>query len=99
MKILFQGGWQAGRDAPDIKEVITVYCTKLASYVVKNKHKILLTSSSFEFDQIIATEIVRLCKEAAINTKEHLLYVLPQREAIVPTEGSVVRLRAGPAEG
>jgi hypothetical protein len=41
MKILFQGGWKEGRNAPETKALIEDYCLALAKYIVKEHHAIV----------------------------------------------------------
>ena len=91
MKILFQGGWKAGRDPDDIRDLIANYCRSLASHVVKQNHTIVLTSCS-DFDTIIADEIVRIAGISGRQSKDHLVYLLPEREKTLPEHGRVVRL-------
>lgn len=94
MRILFQGGWKAHRDPQGTREIIAEYCRALASYIVTHNHTVILTSSR-EFDEIIAHEIVEICQASGKKSKEYLLYLLPEREATLPADGRVIRLHGG----
>src|SRR5215470_15174973 len=89
VKILFQGGWKAGRDPENVREMIAEYCRALGSHIVKNNHTIVLTSCR-DFDSIIAQEIVRTAETSGRNSKNHLVYLLPERETALPKHGRVV---------
>ena len=91
MKVLFQGGWKAGRDPDQLRETIAEYCVCLASHIVNNNHAVVLTSTR-EFDALIAEEVVRVSQKLGRNVKDHLIYLLPEREATVPAHGRVVQI-------
>jgi hypothetical protein len=91
MKVLFQGGWKAGRDPDQLREMVAKYCVCLASHIVNNNHAVVLTSTR-EFDGLIAEEIVRVSQKLGRNVKDHLIYLLPEREATLPTHGRVVQI-------
>jgi hypothetical protein len=78
MKILFQGGWKAGRDPEGIRDTIASYCRSLATFIVKPGHTVVLTSYR-DFDKLIATEVVIASKAVSGNIKDHLLFLLPER--------------------
>jgi hypothetical protein len=94
MRILFQGGWKSRRDPEATREIITEYCRVLASYIVTLNHTVILTSRR-DFDEIIAHEIVEICRTSGKRSKDHLLYLLPEREATLPSDGRVIRLDEG----
>jgi predicted nucleotide-binding protein len=94
MKILFQGGWKAGRNPDETKETITKYCSCLARHIVTHGHTIVL-SSNRDFDRLIADEVCRASQAVGKSVKDHLLFLLPQRETEVPTQGRVVRFPEG----
>jgi predicted nucleotide-binding protein len=91
MKILFQGGWKAGRDPEGIRDTIASYCRSLATFIVKHGHTVVLTSYR-DFDKLIATEVVIASKAVSGSIKDHLLFLLPERVNAVPTEGRVIQL-------
>lgn len=91
MKILFQGGWKTGRNAPDTKELIEKYCRTLARFVIQEKHTIVLTSNR-EFDKLVADEVIAAAASESCNVKNHLLYMLPARELQLPQAGRVVTI-------
>jgi hypothetical protein len=87
MKILFQGGWKEGRNAPETKALIEDYCLALAKYIVKEHHAIVLTSNR-EFDKVVADKIIAAATSEGRNVKEHLIYFLPERERPLPPPGA-----------
>jgi hypothetical protein len=99
MKILFQGGWQAGRDPESTRAMITDYCCKLARFIVNENHTIVLTSIT-DCNKIVEDEIVRVAMELAKNPKDHLIYFLSQRQpkkrvendSRMPDHGRIVRM-------
>src|SRR5690349_7985401 len=91
MKILFQGGWKAGRDPDHLRETISDYCICLASYIVENNHTVVLTSMR-ESDALIAREITHIAEKTGRNVKDHLIYMLPERETILPKQGRVIQI-------
>jgi hypothetical protein len=91
MKILFQGGWKAGRDPESSRSKISEYCLKLGSFIVSDDHTIVLTSCR-EFDKIVGNEIARVAFETGKKSKDHLIYLLPEREGTLPEHGRVIRL-------
>jgi predicted nucleotide-binding protein len=88
MKILFQGGWRDHRDQPESKDKIADYCHSLAKHLVNSHHQLILTSTRY-YDNLIAQDIVLLAKEAGRDTKECLIYLLPNRYDDIPSEGRV----------
>jgi predicted nucleotide-binding protein len=92
MKILFQGGWKAGRDPENTRNMISDYCSKLASFIVSNNHTIVLTSCR-DFDKIVGDAIVSVALESGRKSKDHLIYFLPERELTLPEHGRVVRIQ------
>lgn len=90
-KILFQGGWKAGRNPDDTKSLITSYCKALARNVVANNHCIVLASPR-DFDSVVAQEVVAAASANGRSVKDHLTYLLPEREQVVPEQGRVIRI-------
>jgi predicted nucleotide-binding protein len=93
MKILFQGGWKAGRDPEFNKKLVSSYCESLAEQIVRNNHTIVLTSNR-EFDKIIADKVSVIAQAANKNIKNHLLFLLPDRIKDIPTKGVVKRFES-----
>ena len=91
MKILFQGGWKEGRNAPETKALIEDYCLALAKYIVKEHHAIVLTLNR-EFDKVVADKLIAAATSEGRNVKEHLIYFLPERERPLPPAGRVVTI-------
>lgn len=91
MKILFQGGWKEGRNAPETKALIQQYCRALAKCIIKERHTIVLTSNR-EFDKVVADELMATATAEGRNVKEHLMYFLPKRERPLPAVGRVVTI-------
>lgn len=91
MKILFQGGWKADRNAPETKALIEAYCQTLARYIVKEGHCIVLTSNR-EFDKVVADQVITAASAEGRNIKDHLMYLLPEREWPLPSAGRVVTI-------
>ncbi len=91
MKILFQGGWKEGRNPPDSKELIQAYCTALAEDVVRRNHTLVLGSNR-DFDKFMAQKMSAVAQNQGKNLKDHLMFLLPQRENVIPKEGRVVRI-------
>ena len=92
MKLLFQGGWKQGRNPPETKPIIEEYCRSLAQLAVRHNHTLILTSAR-QYDGFVAKELSRAVAEQGKNIKDHLMFVLPVREATVPREGRVIRLQ------
>ena len=90
MKLLFQGGWRAGRDPENTREIISAYCLSLAEHVVDHNHQLILTSNR-EYDQIIANHISKMAKNKNKSVKDHLLFLLADRIKELPVEGRVKR--------
>lgn len=90
MRILYQGGWRAGRDPAESRNVIAEYCRSLARHTVLNGHQLVL-SNTRDYEAILADEIVRFCQEQGREVKDHLLYLLPERIAGIPSVGRVRR--------
>jgi len=90
MKILFQGGWKAGRDPEENKETISEYCETLAKYIVENNHQIVLTSN-WRYDKTIADKIIEISNEQNKQIKDHLMYLLSEREKEIPSKGRVIK--------
>jgi hypothetical protein len=94
MKVLFQGGWKAGRDPEDIRETIASYCRSLAVFIVTHGHTLVLTSGE-DSNKLIATEVAIAAKAVSRNIKDHLVFLLPDRENAQPKEkleGRVIQL-------
>jgi hypothetical protein len=91
LKILFQGGWKAGRNSPESQSVIEDYCKTLARYVVDHNHTLVLGSYR-QSDKLIADEIATIAQSQAKNIKDHLMFLLPQRENVLPKHGRVIRI-------
>jgi predicted nucleotide-binding protein len=93
MKILFQGGWKAERNGAETKKLIEDYCLALANYIVKEHHTIVLTSNR-EFDKLVADTLIAAATSGGRNVKDHLMYLLPERERQLPPAGRVVTIPA-----
>ena len=91
MKILFQGGWKEGTNAPETKALIEEYCRSLAKYIIKEHHAVVLTSNR-DFDRVVAAELIATANSEGHNVKEHLMYLLPEREQPLPPTGRVVTI-------
>jgi len=91
LKILFQGGWKVGQNPPETKAVIQDYCVALGKYIVKERHTIVLASNR-EFDKVVADAVIAAATSEGRNVKEHLLYLLPERERTLPPAGRVVTI-------
>src|ERR1043165_838105 len=91
MKILFQGGWKAGRNSSESETLIQSYCTTLAGYIVRHNH-ILVLASYRQTDKMLADEVTTIARAQARNIKDHLMFLLPQRENVLPKEGRVIRI-------
>ncbi|MDD2834972.1 MAG: nucleotide-binding protein [Methanothrix sp.] len=90
MKILFQGGWREGRDPPITKEIVAAYCHALAKRLANSNHQLILTSNRY-YDKLIAEDIHLLSAKANRDSKESLIYLLPDRYNDIPSEGKVFR--------
>lgn len=86
MKILFQGGWKAGRD--EGKKEIDLYGRAFAKYAVTNNHQIVLAYFR-NHEKVIADEIAKVATEQGKDVKKHLLFLLPDTEKEIPTIGRV----------
>jgi hypothetical protein len=91
VKILFQGGWKAGRNAPDDRGKIEEYCRALARHIIKERHTIVLTSTR-DYDKVVGQELISVAAAEGRSVKEHLVYFLPKREKTLPAEGRVVAI-------
>ncbi len=90
MKILFQGGWREGRDQPETKETIAAYCHALAKRLANSHHELILTSNR-DYDKLIAEDIHLMLAEVNRDSKERLIYLLPDRYDSVPSIGKVFK--------
>jgi predicted nucleotide-binding protein len=91
MKILFQGSWKEGRNAPATKALFDAYCLALAEYTVKKHHTLVLTSNR-ESDKVVADKLIAATKLEGSDIKNHLMYLLPKREQSLPLAGRVVTI-------
>lgn len=91
MKILFQGGWKPGRNPPASRAIIHTYCRVLAGFIIRHNHTVVL-SSYRELDKVLSDEVVAIARENGRNIKDHLIFLLPQRENVLPAEGRVLRI-------
>jgi predicted nucleotide-binding protein/predicted Rossmann-fold nucleotide-binding protein len=91
MKLLFQGGWRAGRNPEEAKSVVEDYCRTLSKYLVASRHQLILTSSNREYDGLIAQEVATLAQKAGRNVKDILIYMLSERYTEIPSIGKVIK--------
>ena len=91
LKILFQGGWKAGRNADGDQALMTEYCVALARRVVKSTHSILLTSDR-DADLLLADAINTAARGEGSEVKQSVTFLLPSRYKVPPPIGRVVRV-------
>lgn len=91
MKLLFQGGWKQGRNVPEAREQVEGYCRSFAEHLVRSGHTVVLTSARL-CDGLVANEVKRVVDAHGKNIKDHLIFMLPSRENVIPREGRVIRL-------
>jgi len=93
MKILFQGGWKAGRDDERTRGPIRAYCESLAEHIVENNHQVVLTSN-LDYDKLIAEKITIVAKKQNKRPADHLLFLLPDSVTEIPTGAKVKKFEA-----
>jgi len=91
MRILFQGGWKAGRDPQELKEPIEHYCRRFAHHLVQNGHCVIL-SDIFGCDLLIANQVAELTKSSGMDVKNFVTFMLSARVRDIPPVGRVVRI-------
>jgi hypothetical protein len=93
MKILFKCSWKASRDPAEAEDKLKDYCRSLATYIAANRHQIVLTSTN-SFNELLAREIAQRLKGSERTTAQHILWVLPESDELMPEEGTVRTLEA-----